>query len=86
MIKFSEGDSIFVKATAWKTSFYRNKWPYAVEITNAYFEARVDGILKGNKFQLSFTAFEMDSGRSEYSRYILYFPVILFLLSYVSLV
>ena len=67
--QFSEGDSIFVKAAAWKTSFYRNSWPYAaVDISNAYFEARIDGSLKGNKFQLSFTAFEMDSGRSEYSR------------------
>ena len=68
MVQFSEGDSIFVKAAAWKTSFYRNNWPYAVEISNAYFEARIDGSIKGNRFQLSFTAFEMDSGRSEYSR------------------
>ena len=62
MVQFSEGDSIFVKAAAWKTSFYRNNWPYAVEISNAYFEARIDGSLKGNKFQLSFTALKWIRG------------------------
>ena len=69
-VQFSPGDSVFVKAAAWKTSFYRLKWPYDdVEISSAYFEARVDALIKGGtKFQLSFCAFEMDAGRSEFSR------------------
>lgn len=65
---FSEGDTIFVQATAWKHSSYRNHWPYDVEISDAYFEAHIDSVLKGNKYQLSFLAFEMDSGSSEYTR------------------
>lgn len=33
---FSVGDSIYVKATAWKSSFYKNKWPYDVEMSMDY--------------------------------------------------
>ena len=44
--------------------------PYDFEIPLAYFEARVDKIVKElTKFHLSFVAFEMDSGISEYSSY-----------------
>ena len=69
-VPFSLGDSVFVKAAAWKTSFYRLKWPFDdVKISSTYFEARVDALIKGGtKFQLSFFAFEIDEGRSEFSR------------------
>lgn len=75
-IEYSEGDSVFVKAAAWKSSFYRNTWPYEVEISSAFFEARIERLCKGSRFQLSFSAFEMDSAKSEYSRY----PAIYFIL------
>ena len=73
-LPFAAGDAIFISACAWKNSFYKdNKWPYAVEISNAYFEARLARITKnGTKFQLSFTAFEVDFRKSEYQRYIIF--------------
>lgn len=67
-IEFLKGDCIFVQATAWKNSSYRNYWPYDIAISNAYFEAHIESVLKGNKFQILFSAFEMDPGCFEYSR------------------
>lgn len=67
---FAAGDAIFISANAWKNSFYKNDWPYAVEISKAYFEARVERITKnGTKFQISFTAFDVEFSKSEYQRY-----------------
>lgn len=70
-LPFAAGDAIFISACAWEHSFYKDdSWPYAVEISKAYFEARVERIIKnGTKFQLSFTAFEVELSKSDYPRY-----------------
>lgn len=66
-------DVVFVMASAWKSSFYRQEWPYAFEMSTALFEARVEKVLKNNKVQLSFSAFEMEDNMREFSRYLNYF-------------
>ena len=69
-VLFFGADCIYFKASAWRDSFYGMNWPYDHEISLAYFEARVDKIVKElTKFHLSFVAFEVDSGISEYSSY-----------------
>ncbi len=65
---FDIGDILFIKATAWESSTYRNIWPYDVDISMSYFEAVVESILKEKKFRLSFVAFEIDGRSAEFAR------------------
>ena len=65
---YAVGDILFIKASAWALSTYRNDWPYDVNISSAYFEAQVESIVKETRYNLSFVAFEIDGHKSEYSR------------------
>ena len=65
---FDIGDILFIKATAWESSTYRNIWPYDVDISMSFFEAVVESILKEKKFRLSFVAFEIDGRSAEFAR------------------
>ena len=70
-LQISPGDILFVKAEAWKSSFYKHQWPYSmINISSAYFQATVEKFTKNGKVQLSFHAFEMESRKNEYSRYV----------------
>lgn len=65
---FEVGDILFIKATAWEATTYKNNWPYDVDISLAYFEAQLESILKETRFKLSFVAFEIDGRKAEFAR------------------
>ena len=60
--------TLFVRATAWKSTFYKDSWPYAMEMENGYFTARISKLVKNTRVQLTFDSFEMDPRRCEYAK------------------
>lgn len=81
-VSFAEGDTLYIKASAWSSSTYKYKWPYdGFQISMAYFEATIESIVRDTRYLLSFVAFELESRQSEYSRFLnLIFTAIIFII------
>lgn len=65
---FGLNATLFVRATAWKYTFYKDSWPYAMEMENGFFTARISKLVKNTRVQLTFDAFDMDTRRCEYAK------------------
>jgi hypothetical protein len=65
------GDSIFVVATAWKSTNYKHQWPYESPIEKSFFRAVIGERKVAAKFQVIFDAFQLEA-KDEVFSYTLY--------------